>query len=242
MSLKSKISVFLALSALVISADAAIVLTDASSSDRYVGDPTPFMAGIPMFWLSDGSFELDINNDSVTDFTFTGGSTLSRLEIEPEGDNRIQAFTIEPPPDDEYLLLAIFEGEFINQDALFDLGWVNEDVFISGTVSTGIIGDTSGGFLGHYFGQHFIGVEFLIEEQTHYGWIEFYSPGFGGVMTRWAYETEPGVGIEAGAIPEPSSLIFGGLAAILILGRKIGLRGIGFLASKVIRKTKQPTF
>ena len=82
----------------------------------------------------------------------------------------------------------------------------------------------------------YIGVEFDIDGNTHYGWIQytgfyvaeftFFSPDgpvtviganeLGGFINSWGYETEPGVPIAAG-IPEPSTtiLLTGGLIALV---------------------------
>lgn len=58
----------------------------------------------------------------------------------------------------------------------------------------------------------------------HYGWLDIE-----GVITSpvlrihgWAYETEPGKGIIAGAIPEPSSLvlILAGAGGLWMLRKK----------------------
>jgi hypothetical protein len=63
----------------------------------------------------------------------------------------------------------------------------------------------------------YIGVEFATEAGIHYGWIHYI--GFnhpewglilprevpGGYINTWAWETEPGVAVIAGVIPEPTS-------------------------------------
>ena len=73
-------------------------------------------------------------------------------------------------------------------------------------------------------GQHaYMGVAFDIDGATHYGWIDLLvaslSPG--AEIYGWGYETQPGVGILAGAVPEPATsalLVAGGL--LLALRRK----------------------
>jgi len=56
----------------------------------------------------------------------------------------------------------------------------------------------------------YIGLEFFIGGETHYGWAEVEANGFGsgGTIFGWAYESEAGVPIEAGAVPEPSTVLF----------------------------------
>ncbi|WP_428386138.1 PEP-CTERM sorting domain-containing protein [Mucisphaera sp.] len=69
----------------------------------------------------------------------------------------------------------------------------------------------------------FIGLEFPINAVSHFGWIRVTIDNAAGtfVINDWAYESVPGVGIEAGAIPEPGAL---GLLAAGALGLA-GYRG-----------------
>jgi len=58
--------------------------------------------------------------------------------------------------------------------------------------------------LGEFFGlDAYIGIEFPIDASIHYGWIRFrhfeISPG--GWIVEWAFESQPGVPIKAGAKP-----------------------------------------
>ncbi len=54
----------------------------------------------------------------------------------------------------------------------------------------------------------FIGLEFPINNVSHFGWVRVTIDNAAGtfVINDWAYEDEPGVGLEAGETPEPSSL------------------------------------
>ena len=90
-----------------------------------------------------------------------------------------------------------------------------------------IIGCASGGGTTVCFGDFvgttaFAAVEFQIGGQTHYGWFRVRN---GPPLTTdiwiddWAYESEPGVPILAGAVPEPSVGVLGLLAA-MVLGLK----------------------
>jgi len=65
---------------------------------------------------------------------------------------------------------------------------------------------TSGSFLGI---RGYLGMEFFIAGQVHYGWMDLDNYQWNQTEIRsWAYESEPGVPILAGAIPEPSVLLF----------------------------------
>jgi len=65
----------------------------------------------------------------------------------------------------------------------------------------------------------YIGISFEREGKTHYAWalVEGGGPGTHRGVISYAWETEPGVPIPAGAIPEPSStsLLFLGMFGIL---------------------------
>ncbi len=66
----------------------------------------------------------------------------------------------------------------------------------------------------------YMGVRFLAGSDLHYGWIEMSLDGsLPNPMTihSWAYETQPGVGIMLGMVPEPSTwmLFLTGLGCLL---------------------------
>lgn len=70
----------------------------------------------------------------------------------------------------------------------------------------------------------YIGVELVFADRIHYGWIHLdNSPvvtDWGGYIDTWAYESEPGIRIFTGAVPEPSAtLLFIGAGAALMLSR-----------------------
>ena len=90
----------------------------------------------------------------------------------------------------------------------------------------------------------YMGLEFKINGQTHYGWIQFEGFGhpsvvfpvydeagnivtyvnipsiLGGRINSWAYETEPGKPIIAGAVPEPSQTLLLVAGFICLLARR----------------------
>lgn len=62
------------------------------------------------------------------------------------------------------------------------------------------------------------GLEFEIEGETHYGWVQVSAPErLNGLLEihGWGFETIPGEPIAAGALPEPSTI---GLTALSLLG------------------------
>ena len=65
------------------------------------------------------------------------------------------------------------------------------------------------------YGEAYLGIQFEIERETHYGWILIDTPllAGGGIIKAFAYESEPGKPIIAGAIPEPSAAVLGAVTA-----------------------------
>ena len=65
----------------------------------------------------------------------------------------------------------------------------------------------------------YFGVQFQIQEATHYGWVYLdntFSGLGGGDIVEWAYESRPGVAIMAGMVPEPSSTVLLVLGSIML--------------------------
>ena len=109
---------------------------------------------------------------------------------------------------------ALPTGSFIGATAPAGNEWRGEEIALNSCVSAGGV-FCSGEFVG---GINYLGVEFDISGQTHYGWVEIESSPIGtrAWIHRWAYETEPGVGIIAG-IPEPSAML------LVLFGGALGL-------------------
>ncbi len=101
-------------------------------------------------------------------------------------------------------------------------GWWSHPSTIPGVASLHVRYDvgTSGFFVGS---RGFIGIEFLIDEQIHYGWIDLDNyTWWQSEIHGWAYESEPGKPILAGSIPEPSTLLlaFTTLISCLFIRRR----------------------
>lgn len=78
-------------------------------------------------------------------------------------------------------------------------------------------------------GDKFLGLKFMINNQFHYGWARMNVQGGAALTTKlkdYAYESQPGVGISAGAVPEPGTL------GMLALG------ATGLLAWRTLRKRR----
>ena len=157
------------------------------------------------------AFGLDLDQNTVDDFAFLGSSIL--MDVTPEGSNRVLI-------DDQLgvpFASELVEGSFIGSEPETGMIWQTGQIALSGCASGGGGVFCRGNFLG---GIGFLGVEFDIAGATHYGWVEIESSQFiaQATLLRWAYETDPGVSIRAGAIPEPAtlSLVLACLACLLL--------------------------
>ena len=85
-------------------------------------------------------------------------------------------------------------------------------------------GDVAGDWSNTATTDAYVGIELSLTSGTSYGWLHFNDNPTAQSLTLvdWAYESSPGVGIETGAVPEPSSLALGGIgiAALLKLRRR----------------------
>ena len=158
------------------------------------------------------TYELDFNRDFIMDLLFE--STGMWFDVAAQnGENLVIA-----GGGDVHALPA---GYLIGPD-VDPTSWQIDPLGItlnsSATVPPGVVIST-GEFLET---TAYMGVQFYIDDLVHYGWVRISNPYpvTGGIIMDIAYETEPGVGIIAGAgvIPEPATttLLFTGLMALII--------------------------
>ena len=159
--------------------------------------------------IDSGYLELDFNQDSIVDFIYTFVFPLAEFQVTSQGSNRSGT--------------PLTAGTMIDQTL--------PDYWIDGTQPMAqwirLLDDTTVSF-GSWAGidSGYMGLEFDISGQTHYGWARITSvyDSTTVIIHDWAYETQPGVGIAAGAIPEPSTtalFCLGGLGIVSRLFRKI---------------------
>ena len=155
--------------------------------------------------IDSGYLELDLNQDSIVDFIYTFVFPLTEFQVTSQDSNRSGT--------------PLSAGTMIDQTL--------PDYWIGGTQPMAqwirLLDDTTVSF-GSWAGieRGYMGLEFEISGQIHYGWAQitsvYDSPTV--IIHDWAYETQPGVGIAAGAIPEPSStalFCLGGLGLVTSL-------------------------
>jgi len=172
------------------------------------------------WWNPPTPHSLDIDGNGTIDFSFWGDVAAS-VGMRSEGSNR---YLIIPdlPPNIGGPVAALDEGFQIGPESSEgNLDWFNHP-----TDWATLMQQLSTGRSGEFWGTRaYIGFEFQIDSNTHYGWFDFqgHSSTPYGVVYGWGYESTPGVSIPAGAvaIPEPATIALlaaGGL--LLALHRK----------------------
>ena len=181
---------------------------------------------------SDGVIDnIDLNGDGTIDFyTSTRGGEISLV---PTNNNRILSVRA-TLPDLGRAVRSLEPGHLIGAFQNAPLTW-------NGLADSVNVLDDGGAFIYRCNGRvpigeaptcdseivrqalSFIGLELDVDGNTHYGWVEISS--FVGTFNDlrvhgWAYETEPGVAIAAGAIPEPSSVLLLSLGLPVFLRRR----------------------
>lgn len=166
------------------------------------------------FTVAHHDFNIDLNDDGIPELQHDalGGSAYLRTWGETKilglklPYQNVMWYDSEPyalpastviGPDSPYLY-----PEFGNLS-----GWWTQQSSVPGVAGLHARYDigTSGFFVGT---RGYIGIEFQIEGETHYGWIDLDNfTWWQSEIHGWAYESEPNKPIIAGAIPEPSSIL-----------------------------------
>jgi len=170
---------------------------------------------------------LDLNGDSITDFTFASDST--GVFLRTERANRF-VYRASPPPNIGGPVAALSSG-FVIGSNLSDtsVAWASSDI-LGGYVDPGeqsfavIVLCLSTGCSTDFRNQRdFIGLEFRLPDGIHYGYLDLFAGTYAGISLHgWAYETTPGMPIVAGAVPEPGIPSLLGLGAALLILRRRG--------------------
>jgi hypothetical protein len=175
-------------------------------------------------------YPIDLNGDSVVDFTF--GAETSGNALRTERANRL-VVSLSPPPNIGGPVANLPEGFAIGSSLDPVFAWLSSDP-VGGYVSPGefsfatIVQCLDTGCLSTWppgpATRGFIGIEFELADGLHYGYFDIALSGdaAGAALLGWGYDSRPGVPILAGAIPEPSSwaLLVGGGVLMVWFRRK----------------------
>jgi hypothetical protein len=166
---------------------------------------------------------IDMNQDGTDDFTFNRYDVLSGqyqdYYIDPASGGIVveqRTYTLDPVSLDEGTLIS---STLSNPGLEWELVWQNSEtrLFLYGTTmglpDYGGLADREG----------YVGVSFVVEGATHYGWIQTSHDLYRSspddqylYIHGWAYESTPDTPIVAGVIPEPST-------GILTMAGSVGL-------------------
>jgi hypothetical protein len=188
--------------------------------------PTPLILQSDLFVVN---VPIDVDGNGTVDYTF--GSGVAETGIRTELSNKI-IIRLDPPPDIGGPPTPVSAGYLINATLASDGGrylyWASSN-YLAGYVAPDefsyaiITISLSTGSSTDFNGRGPLGFEFRAEDGIHYGYFDIESRlGFSSaVLYGWAYESEPGVGILAGQVPEPNmamSLVTG--FGLIILRRR----------------------
>jgi len=195
----------------------------ATSPADIIHTSTDFLLGD--IWQGSEAFDLDLDANGSVDFSLSASmNNISGISSANPDTNRY-LIHLSPPPNIGGPVAALNSGYVINSNSGGStpeewFGLEGMDTFII-IFNTGI----SGEFYNH---RGFVGLTFESTNRTHYGWldIEGMSSSSQIRVRGWAYESTPGVGIVAGAVPEPSS---------------VALFAIGAVGAWILRKEKSLT-
>lgn len=161
------------------------------------------------------SLSLDINNDAVNDFLIFKSSGDFGKTITQGLDETRRVVTDSPGSS---FAAFLTDGDVISESSPFaQAGWLAQERC-----------ESDGGACA-WFGPFtrlnepgFIGVEFLVDDLSHFGWIRAEASRVSGVATifDFAFETRPGVSIRAGQIPAPASAWLFAAAALATRRRR----------------------
>lgn len=177
---------------------------------------------------------VDIDQDGSTDFQLGGVINFGDL-IRPERSNKLLVKPATPPdlggslfPLQDNTMIGLTESPmglaFISTDLTDGFIAPEDEGFFLSLVSCFAPVGCGGPFYVPVRGELqrlFLGFEFQIENEEHYGYFDISAfPGGGVALNGWAYESEPGKAITTALVPEPSSMMFSLLGLVPLLRRK----------------------
>lgn len=188
------------------SASGAVVFTDMPDRGFYsAGD-----------WITQ---PIDFNVDGIDDMIFRNfGDQFAAFSTSTSAIAGIVA----TPPNQNSFAVPFESGSIIGASFPSSSLYTWNEGY-SGLISVRLVGFETV-VLGLWGGiEAYLGVQFKIGENTHYGWVQvenIFDDVGGGIIKAFAYESEPGVPIIAGAVPEPSGAMLVGMGGIFLLGRR----------------------
>ncbi len=182
----------------------------------YYSYGTGVWVGFPESFAPQTTLNMDINGDGTTDFRFVGENPFSGgLYLEPQNRNGVLGY----PADafsSAYRVRRLAAGNDISattSPGLLYVGYNPQPLSsITGPYllyNLSFAGDGGGEFVARLpigTTEGYVGVQFYAADGLHYGWIRVRGGYYNdGRILDYAYNSVPGQGIAAGAVPEPST-------------------------------------
>ena len=158
-------------------------------------------ADIPVFGSDPYFYNLDLNGDGTTDFVLRASN--AEFMVIPTAQNAVLG-TLAPPPNLVGAVGAFGFGYAISLAPVAPRQWIQAGV-------APVFGSYGPSFAYEWRGvksDAYMGAQFYIGSEIHYGWVHLRVFRNGGYIKEWAYDTVAGQGILAGAVPEPSAWVF----------------------------------
>ncbi len=170
---------------------------------------------------------VDVNGDGKTDFVFGYEGSAPKPYVDTRKDSNVAPngiVTLLAQPD--HGLPVTGYGTLIDANYALTFpppsgGTYNDRAYMYEDGGNNVVGDWSNTAITDAY----VGIELSLAGGTSYGWLHFIdNPVVGPSLTLvdYAYENTPGLGIQAGVVPEPSITALGalGLAGVLAVRRR----------------------
>ena len=176
---------------------------------------------------------MDLDGNGTADFRFLGGNPLAGLGFTLEAQNQNKLLGYPTNPGDlaisDYGARRLNLGAVVSSVPAAGSDWFgkkpNPNTSNVGLYLISCFGDCGGDFAraNSMQTEGYVGVQFFAADGLHYGWIRVRGGNSNdGRILDYAYNTVPGQGIAAGAVPEPSTwaLLGVGFAALCLLRKR----------------------
>ena len=184
-----------------------VVISNDSIRSVFGGNPRPT-----------NSISYDLNQDGMVDLMFTASASTFRFTVSGPGTTSIlvdpMAISPGPTPLSRGYEIGLLGESDVLEFRLLSLGGGLLSFVFEGEGGT----VTGGPFLNQ---EAYLGFQFEADDGVHFGYAlirEF--GGLGGAILETGYETDPGVSIMAGAVPEPSALVLSLIGISVFLRRQ----------------------
>jgi hypothetical protein len=161
-------------------------------------------------------YEIDLNHDGVKDFSLTYpatycGPSCDSLAVKPLGKGNKIVLRTTGTNFHKYYPAALAAGVLVGPKQRFG-GSMRKEIVRSDVIEGWFFASGNPFYRGNWFDvkNHYLGFEFVIKGQVHYGWARLSVSGLGdhsfhiqGTLTGFAYETIPNKPIIAGKTEGP---------------------------------------